>query len=127
MSKLNPSAFVELLRDLRRGETMEELSEELADLQIRCKQTGKVGELTLKIKVRPEKGMDGMFNITDEIKTKKPQFDRGATVFYEHADMQLRREDPRQQKLELREVEPEEPKEVRSAPQSTREIRQVTK
>ncbi|MGJ8524301.1 hypothetical protein LMG33818_000009 [Halomonadaceae bacterium LMG 33818] len=126
MSKINPTGYIELVRDLRRGETLDELSEELADLQQRCKQTGKVGEIILKIKLRPEKGMDGMFNVTDEIKVKKPEFDRGATVFFEHKDLQLRREDPRQQKLELREA-PSEEQEVREAPKSSTQIRQVAK
>ncbi|MGJ8518068.1 hypothetical protein [Carnimonas bestiolae] len=121
----NPTAFIELIRDLRRGETLEELSEELADVQQRCKDTGKVGTITLQIKIRPERGADGMFGITDDIKVKKPQFDRAATIFYEHADMQLRREDPRQVKMDLREAPKSEPQEVREAPQSTRNVRTV--
>lgn len=123
--EINPTAFTDLVRDLRHGQTLEELSEELSDLQDRCKQTGKVGSITLTIKLKPEKGMDGMFGVIDEIKSKKPQFDRGATIFYEHADMQLRREDPRQVKMDLREAPKKEPRDVREAPKSTRNVRQV--
>ena len=64
-----------------------------------------MAEITLKVKIKPEKGMPGMFMLSDEIKSKLPQFDRGASVMFEDANMQLQLEDPRQQKMDLREVE----------------------
>lgn len=103
--ELNPQAFTVMLAKIRRGQTLEELSEVLAEAQDRCKETGKMAEITLKVKIKPEKGMPGMYLITDEIKKRLPEFDRGASVMFEDANMQLQLEDPRQQKMDLREVE----------------------
>lgn len=103
--EINPQAFTMMLAKLRRGQTLEELSEALVEAQERCKDTGKMAEITLKVKIKPEKGMPGMFMLSDEIKSKLPQFDRGASVMFEDANMQLQLEDPRQQKMDLREVE----------------------
>lgn len=103
--EINPQAFTVMLAKIRRGQTLEELSEVLAEAQDRCKETGKMAEITLKVKIKPEKGMPGMYLITDEIKKRLPEFDRGASVMFEDANMQLQLEDPRQQKMDLREVE----------------------
>lgn len=103
--ELNPQAFTVMLAKIRRGQTLEELSEVLAEAQDRCKETGKMAEITLKVKIKPEKGMPGMYMITDEIKKRLPEFDRGASVMFEDSNMQLQLEDPRQQKMDLREVE----------------------
>lgn len=103
--EINPQAFTMMLAKLRRGQTLEELSEALVEAQERCKDTGKMAEITLKVKIKPEKGMPGMFMLSDEIKSKLPEFDRGASVMFEDANMQLQLEDPRQQKMDLREVE----------------------
>lgn len=103
--EINPQAFTMMLAKLRRGQTLEELSEALVEAQERCKDTGKMAEITLKVKIKPEKGMPGMFMLSDEIKSKLPEFDRGASVMFEDANMQLQLEDPRQQKIDLREVE----------------------
>ncbi|MEG3078531.1 hypothetical protein R3F64_01505 [Halomonas sp. 5021] len=103
--EVNPQAFTAMLAKLRRGQTLEELSEALVEAQDRCKDTGKMAEITLKVKIKPEKGMPGMFMLSDEIKSKLPEFDRGASVMFEDANMQLQLEDPRQQKMDLREVE----------------------
>ncbi|MGP8291792.1 hypothetical protein ACT3OH_16125 [Vreelandella zhanjiangensis] len=102
---INPQAFTAMLAKIRRGQTLDELSEALAEAQDRCKETGKMAEITLKVKIKPEKGMPGMYMISDEIKTKLPEFDRGASVMFEDASLQLQLEDPRQQKMDLREVE----------------------
>lgn len=103
--EINPQAFTMMLAKLRRGQTLEELSEALVEAQERCKDTGKMAEITLKVKIKPEKGMPGMFMLSDEIKSRLPEFDRGASVMFEDANMQLQLEDPRQQKMDLREVE----------------------
>lgn len=123
--RINPNAFIELVRDLNRGTTGEELSEQLSELQQRCKETGKAGELTLKIKIKPERGADGMFQVTDDIKCKLPDFDRPSTIMYEHGDMQLRREDPKQIKMELREIQEPAPLEVREAHEKSTKLREV--
>ncbi|QTP60898.1 hypothetical protein HNO53_20590 [Billgrantia antri] len=101
----NPQAFAQMLAKMRRGQTAEELSEALLEAQQACKDTGKMAVITYQVKIKPEKGMPGMYLMTDDIKTKLPQLDRGASVMFEDANLQLQLEDPRQQKMDLRQVE----------------------
>lgn len=112
---INPHAFTQLINQIRRGQSAEELSEALADAQAAAKETGKVATITYTVKIKPEsRGMDGMFMVTDDIKTKIPKFDRGSSVMFESADLQLQLEDPRQQKMDLRSVSEDTHAEVRT-------------
>lgn len=122
----NPHAFAQMLAKMRRGQTAEELSEALVEAQQACKDTGKMATITYKVKIKPEKGMPGMFMLTDEIKTSLPELDRGASVMFEDANLQLQLEDPRQQKMDLRQVAdtPRETKTVADEPKPTK-IKQV--
>ena len=122
----NPHAFAQMLAKMRRGQTVEELSEALIEAQQACKDTGKMAVITYQVKIKPEKGMPGMYLMTDEIKTKLPQLDRGASVMFEDANLQLQLEDPRQQKMDLRQVDsaPKETKTVAEEPKPTK-IKQV--
>ncbi|MCK0743597.1 hypothetical protein [Chromohalobacter nigrandesensis] len=103
----NPHAFTQMLAKMRRGQSAEELSETLLEAQDACKETGKQAVITYKVKIKPEKGMPGMFMLTDEIKSQLPQMDRGASVMFEDTNLQLQLEDPRQQKFDLKRVEDE--------------------
>ena len=109
----NPHAFSQMLAKVRRGQSAEELSEALLEAQEACKETGKQAVITYTVKIKPEKGMPGMYMITDEIKKRLPQMDRGASVMFEDANLQLQLEDPRQQKMDLRQVQ-DAPKETRN-------------
>lgn len=122
----NPQAFSQMLAKMRRGQSAEELSEKLLEAQEACKETGKQAVLTYRVKIKPEKGMPGMYMLTDEIKAQLPELDRGASVMFEDANLQLQLEDPRQQKMDLRQVdrEPKETKTVADEPKPTT-IKQV--
>lgn len=112
---VNPHAFTSMLNQMRRGQSAEELSEILAEAQDAVRETGKAAKITYTLTLKPEKGMPGMFMLTDDIKAKLPSMDRGATVMFENGDMQLQLEDPRQQSLELKQVE-EAPRTMRTVP-----------
>jgi hypothetical protein len=107
--------FIDTLNAIRYGNLHEELTDKLSELTKACSETGKVGELTLKIKLKP--GKAGQMEILDEIKAKIPEFERGSTILFTTPEGNLQREDPRQMKLEgLRVVDQEsgEIKEVRA-------------
>lgn len=60
--------FIDTLNSLRYGQLHDELTNNLHELTKACSETGKVGELTLKIKLKP--GKAGQMEIIDEIYPK---------------------------------------------------------
>jgi hypothetical protein len=102
------------LCDLRNGRTMAELSDQLAEVIEAVRRTGKAGQLTLRLMVKPmSKGKTDEevqpLALEDSISTKLPQLERGVTLFFSDAGGGLERNDPRQMSLhDLKKVpEPE--------------------
>lgn len=99
--------FADFIREQNRGRTHDELGEGLRDLVARVEDTGKKGSLTLTITVEPLKGNEEALTVSDEIKLKLPEHDRGASIFFRGRDGNLQREDPNQPTFDfLREVDP---------------------
>jgi hypothetical protein len=97
--------FGDFLRDQSQGRTHDELSEALWDLAARVRETGKKGSLTLVVNVEPMKGDTTVLVVSDEIKLKLPEFQRGGSVFYSDEQGNLSRSNPDQPELSgLREV-----------------------
>lgn len=94
--------FTDVLGDLSGGSVADELTAALAEVVAGVRETRKVGSLTLAIKVRPN-GEDTVM-VTSEIKPKIPEPARGDTLFFTTTDGSLRRDDPQQHKLPLRDV-----------------------
>jgi len=97
------------LTQLRGGKTQEELSAKLNELVKDCRDTGKKGELTLTIAVRPDKGDTGQYFLKPSIKIKSPQFEIGDTLFWGTPEGNLQRTDPAQGDLDLRIVPTAQP------------------
>ena len=93
--------FAAFLQEQRGGEAHAEASELLQEVIRAATATGKVGTLTLKIKIKPSKAGGRTVTVTDAITTTVPQFDREVAVFYVDDDGNLHRNDPAQQKLPL--------------------------
>ncbi|MFK5689575.1 hypothetical protein ACI3EY_07900 [Ornithinimicrobium sp. LYQ92] len=97
--------LADFIREQNRGRTHDELGEGLRDLVARVEDTGKKGSLTLTITVEPLKGNDEALQVSDEIKLKLPEHNRGASIFFRGSDGNLQRDDPNQMTFEsLREV-----------------------
>lgn len=107
--------FADVLRDLAGGTTYEDLTAGLALVVEAVQDTRKMGEVSVKLKVKPN-GESSVI-ITDEIKLKAPEATRGETVFFTTAGGNLLRDDPKQDKLPLREV---------SAPADQTDAREVS-
>lgn len=90
--------FLHTVSTLRYGMTQKELSEELHKAVTSAIDTGKVAEITLKIKIKPEANGAQVF-ITDEIKSKIPAFAREQTILFPTPEGNLIREDPRQAQI----------------------------
>ena len=89
-------SFSELVTDLADGQVDQHLTSELSRIAEAVHDTGKVGELTVKLKLKRERGM---VLVHVESNAKLPQEALHATLFHVGLNGALLREDPRQQKL----------------------------
>ncbi|HEY2250933.1 MAG TPA: hypothetical protein VGH74_07715 [Planctomycetaceae bacterium] len=99
--------FSDLLRELRYGEALDELSAALNELVAHCVASNKPGELTLKLKLKPSKS--GAIEITDAVTVAGPKPERGSSLFFATPENNLIRNNPRQTNLDLRQVDTDGP------------------
>ena len=104
MSKARP--FIDTLRDIEAGGLLDELSETQHSLVDAIRQTGKGGELTIKLTYKPDGS--GQMTIKADVKAKEPILARGTSLFFLTPEGNLTRRDPRQQDLTLRTVSEEQ-------------------
>lgn len=95
--------FTDTINALRFGELSAELTRELHALTQKCKETGRAGAITLTLALKP--GKAGQIEVVDDIKVKTPKVEKGSTLMFATDEGSLQREDPRQKKLDLREVD----------------------
>ena len=69
----------------RKGTLASELAEGMADLNRAVLETGKPGTITLTIKVKPT-GDEVSVTVSDEVKVKLPEHDRGQSIFFVDED-----------------------------------------
>ncbi len=102
---MSNKAFALTLQDLRDGRVHAELTQQFGELVNKVQETGKAGELTLKIKVKPAtRGNVDKIMIADAITINMPKPERGEDVFWLTEDNELSRNHPRQGNLELRDA-----------------------
>lgn len=99
---------LDVLADLRRGRLHADLTDALHELITACTDTGKKGELTLKLTIDPKKVGDydtPRMEVTDSISVKKPRRAVSPSIFYLTDDGNPVRTDPNQEAFApLREV-----------------------
>lgn len=95
--------ITDLLREHRRGQTIDDLTEALHDLVAAVAEQRKAGQMTITIDVRPAGNSDA-YAVKIEHKVKLPKGEPGTAMFFVSPDNNLVREDPRQATMELREV-----------------------
>lgn len=115
--------FTDTINMLRYGTLNEELTKALVDLVAACTDTQKVGDLTLKLKLKPGKG--GQIEVFDEIKITPPKRERASSIVFATPENNLQTEDPRQRKLDLRQVEQTPKAELRTVEQTAAAPRAV--
>ncbi|MET3514314.1 hypothetical protein ABIC63_002086 [Pseudacidovorax sp. 1753] len=108
-------SFSEFLEALDYGAISDEATHELNELVHACTETGKTGEITLTIKIKPV-GKAGQVELDSDVKVKKPKPVRGKTLMFATPDNNLQREDPRQRTLDG----------VRTVADETRPVRAVS-
>ncbi|WP_339678275.1 hypothetical protein [uncultured Zhongshania sp.] len=110
-----PDLALHVIKQLRSGRTLDDLNKAIAEAVDRSREIGKASEITLKIKIKPDKGQNGQYFLSDQIIKKMPEYDRGQTILFGTPEGNLQREDPAQQRLDLREVKQETQTELKEA------------
>lgn len=108
MTSTNPEAtvrpFADVLRDLGRGQAIDEAAVALNDLVLSVLATGKKGRMDLHVMVEPFKGSDTLL-VSARVTSRLPEADPVAAVFYADPNGNLLRNDPNQPSFDdLREV-----------------------
>jgi hypothetical protein len=93
-----------MLNQLRSGKFMEEGSEKLNELINAVRDTNQSGEITVKIKVRPDGQDTGRYFMSGKCDIKKPILKHSETLLFGTPEGNLSRIDPAQGSLDLREV-----------------------
>lgn len=108
---------LDVLAELRRGRLSQDLTDELADLIRACQQTGKSGELVLKLKITPQKANDydtPQIEVTDTVGTRKPKVSVQPSRFFLTDDGRPVRNDPNQDEFPSLQGVPTDPVETSS-------------
>jgi hypothetical protein len=93
---------MELLSQLNGGRVIRDLAEKYPQVIEAVRKTGKKGELSLRLVIRPDgKGEVQTVDVLDEIKTKLPERDKKATTFFVSEENLLSRLDPNQREMEF--------------------------
>jgi len=90
--------FTDFFKQLDFGNLEQEATDALNDLVHGCTETGKAGELNIKIKLKPI-GSTGQVELDADVKAKVPTPVRGKTLMFATPDNNLQRENPKQATL----------------------------
>ncbi|MFF0816603.1 hypothetical protein ACFYVR_15850 [Rhodococcus sp. NPDC003318] len=87
--------FADFLREANRGRVHDELTTQFHEVLAAVKDTGKVGSITLTLKISKQK-KTSMIEISDDVKAKVPQLDRPAQVWFLDGNGNPTRNNPEQ-------------------------------
>lgn len=90
---------LDLIAELRRGKTANDLTEKVHDLIAACIDTGKKGELVLKLTFEPDPDDETRMKVTDQVAAKVPARTVKPSLFFLTDGGNLTRSDPLQQDL----------------------------
>lgn len=91
--------ITDVLRDIRKGRVVDSASEELARVVRAVLDTEKPGELTLKLKIKPQGKNDNALIVSVAVASKVPQASLPDGLFFADLEGDLLRDDPTQQRL----------------------------
>jgi hypothetical protein len=97
--------FTQILMQARKGEVADRLTEELASIIEAIDATGKGGELTLKVKISPEKGGGNAKDFEFDVSAKLPRAPLPKAIFYSDSAGDLFRTDPSQTEMRFEDAE----------------------
>jgi hypothetical protein len=92
--------FTDVLRDFRKGAVVAKASEDLQAVTQAVMETGKPGQLTVTITIKPPKSRgDNVLEVSAQVTPKAPQHDLPTAMFFADVSGDLLRDDPTQQRL----------------------------
>lgn len=118
----NSRSFVSVAAEIRRGQFLDELADQMQALVAGVEETGKVGKLIIEIAVAPASKGQGAVKVADKITLKLPALPAGETIMFVTPDNNLVANDPRQSSLNLRTVEVAQ-QEVKVVEEAPREVK----
>jgi hypothetical protein len=96
--------ITDILREIRRGRAVDQATRLLSEVVLAVDETGKPGEVTITIKVKPAKEGGSEKTLQAIVKAKVPNADIPEAVFFSDQSGDLHRADPAQSEMELRDV-----------------------
>lgn len=98
--------ITDILAQIRKGAAVAEGTDQMAELVKACLVTGKAGEITIKLKVTPEKGVasrnsisSAQFEVAATITSKPPKLPIPTGIFFGNVEGDLLRDDPDQRPI----------------------------
>ncbi|WP_426243752.1 hypothetical protein [Nocardioides sp. LHG3406-4] len=96
MSSTHQRPALDMIAELRRGKTAHDLTQKIHDLVAACVDTGKKGDIVLKLTFEPDADDDTRMKVTDQIAVKAPTRNQKPSLFFLTDDLSLTRTDPSQ-------------------------------
>lgn len=118
--------ITDTLRLLDEGAFLDRCSERMAKLVRAVEDTGKAGKLVITLEVK--RGTKGAMLIRPEVATKVPEAKPEPTMLWSTPEGNLTADNPKQQKLDLRQVPTDtgEPRNLATAPAPAADLRQAS-
>lgn len=91
--------ITDVLREYRRGVAVDQASRLLAEVVRAVDETNKPGEVTITVKIKPDKGGGAGKNLAVLVKSKRPERDIPEAVFFSDPEGTLHRSDPTQSEM----------------------------
>lgn len=107
--------FADFLREQRRGELLNDLTDALHEAVIAVAEHDMPAEVVLKIKIKPAGELGGAVQVMDELATKLPKPKTNPSVFFITPENNLSRTDPKQSEMTLRDVATGDARQLKSA------------
>ena len=101
---MGTKSFFDTVRDLRRGEFLNDCADKLQEVVAGVEDTGKAGKLVIEITIKPASKGQGAVMVADKITVKLPQLPAGETIMFVTPENNLMANDPRQADLPLKSV-----------------------
>lgn len=105
--------FIDTLRAIESGILLDDLADKQQEIVDAVRNTHKVGEIVIKLTYRPEGNVQ--LSIEADVKTKVPKLPRGKSIFFITPEANLQRDDPRQERLDLRPAPDDRPASFKTA------------
>lgn len=96
--------ITDILREYRKGTVVSLATSLLAEVVRAVDETGKAGEVTIKIKINPSKDGSAEKTLVATVAHKKPIPEMQPAIFFSDKDGDLHRVDPAQREMEFAEA-----------------------